>query len=88
MSDKYYFATSEEMNKRKLIAEEFYNSILDSEEIPYVVTDEACIYDIFAGVDEELIKKVKVKYGVNMKPEHFNLPFWKFLDWLQDNRIS
>jgi hypothetical protein len=86
MTDRYYLAKSNEIDKRKLIAEEFYSSILESEEIPYIVTDDACLYDFYAGIDEELISKVKTKYLVDMKPEHFKIPFWQFLDWLQINR--
>lgn len=86
MTDKYYLAKSEMMNKRKVPANEFYNSILDPEDIPYMVSDDASLYDFFAGIDEELIEKVNTKYGVKMTIDHFKIPFWKFLDWLQENR--
>lgn len=88
MTDKYYLAKSEKMVKRENVANEFYHSILDPQEIPYIVTDDACLYDFFVGIDEELTDKVREKYGVEMTKIHFKMPFWQFLDWLHDNRIK
>lgn len=88
MTDKYYLAKTEHMDKRKINAKDFYYLILDPEEIPYIVTDDACLYDFFAGIDEELVKKVKQTYGAIMNQEHFKMPFWQFLDWLEENKIK
>ncbi len=88
MTKKYYLASSEEMDKRKALAEEFYYSVLNHDEIPYVVTDDACIYDFFAGDDHELVENIKHKYGIKVKAEHFKMLFWKFLDWLEKNRVK
>lgn len=86
MSNKYYIADSTQMDKRKLLAEEFYNNILDPEEIPYIVTDEASLYDFFAGDEFELMNKVKEKYGVNIDMRHFKIPFWQLLEYLKENQ--
>ena len=86
MADKYYLAKLDKMKQREELANEFYNAILDYNEMPYIVTDDACLYDFFVGIDKELIEKVCQKYGVKMKNEHFKVPFWQFLDWLQKNR--
>lgn len=83
MKNKYYLADSTQMDKRKSKAEEFYYAILDPEEIPYIVTDEATLYDIFAGNEYDLIQKVKKKYEVNISIKHFKLPFWQLLDFLE-----
>lgn len=86
MKKNYYIATSMEMEKRKKLAEEFYHLILDPEEIPYVVTDEAALYDFYAGNENDLIKKIKFIYQVDINPQHFKLPFWKLLDFLKETR--
>jgi hypothetical protein len=85
MSNKYYIADLMRMNKRKLLAEEFYNNVLEPEEIPCLVTDEASLYDIFAGDEFELINKVKIKYGVNISLEQFKMPFWQLLEYLKEH---
>lgn len=88
MNKKFSIADSKQIEKRKVLAEEFYNAILDPNEIPFIVTDEANLYDIYAGDDAELIQKVKEKYGVNIDAGHFKIPFWMFLDYLEKNRIK
>ena len=86
MNNKYFVAESIRMAKRKGLAEEFFNTILDPEEIPFIVTDEASLYDIYIGDERELIQKVKEKYGVDINIKHFKIPFWKLLDYLEENR--
>ncbi len=83
MDNKYSFAESSQINKRKIYAEKFYNTILDPEEIPYIVTDEACLYDFFTGDEFKLIHQIKQKYGIDVNKEHFKMPFWKLLDLLE-----
>ncbi len=82
----YYLADSTEMEKRKKQANEFYFSVLDPEEIPYIVTDEATLYAIYIGDEKEIINKIKQKYNVYISVEQFKIPFWQLLDFLENNR--
>jgi thymidine kinase len=82
MNNNYYIASTKQMDNRRLLAEVFYKSILDSEDIPYIVTDEACFYDFFAGDECSVINKIKEMYGVAVNVEQFKMPFWKLLDLL------
>ncbi len=86
MSDKYKLFSTVEMDKRIAIATEFYESIFNKDEIPYFVTDEATLYDIFAGDDDELIEAVRKHYGVSLNIEHFKIKFWILLEFLEKNR--
>lgn len=86
MNSKYFIAKSTQMDKRKALAQEFYNSILEPEEIPFIVTDEACLYDIYIGTEVDLIKKVNEKYGIKIDIKHFKIPFWKLLDYIEENK--
>lgn len=86
MTNKYYLADSKEMDERKKLAEEFYNSILDPEEIPFLITDQASLFDIYAGDNNELIQKVKDKYGVILNISDFSMPFYQLLDFLDKKR--
>lgn len=85
MSDKYYIANLVEMDKRKKMAQEFYNDIFDPEDMPFIVTDEATLYDIYLGDELELIEKINKKYRVSVNLGHFKIPFWKFLDFLVED---
>lgn len=86
MSNKYYISDSRKMAERKILAEEFYNSILDPEEIPYIVIDEASLYDFFAGDEQELINKVIEKYGVSIDLQQFKITFWQLFDYINKKR--
>ena len=86
MSVKYYLADAKEIDKRQLLAKEFYENILDPHEIPYMVTDDASLYDIFVGDEQELIKKIKENYGVKIDITFFKISFWKLLDYLEANK--
>lgn len=86
MGNKYYFGSTAEMDKRKLKAEKFYYAVLDPEEIPYLVTDEATLYAIYYGDEAELIKKIKEIYKVDIQLKHFKTPFWQLLDLLDNDR--
>jgi len=88
MNKKYFVADGIEMEKRKVVAEEFYHTILDPDEIPLIVTDEATLYDIYIGDELELIQKVKQKYEVSIAIKHFKIPFWKLLDLLTKHRLQ
>lgn len=73
------------MQSRDKAAKHFYRTVLDPEEIPILVTDDATLYDIFLGDDKTLIDKVWEVYEVRIDKEHFKIPFWEFLDYLVIN---
>lgn len=71
-----------EMEKRQKIAKDFYDRVLDLDEHPLIVTDEASFYDIYMGDDPEAIDIIYKEYGVTLSRENFQMPFWKMLDLL------
>ncbi len=84
MNSKYYIAQTVKIDSRKKLAEEFYIKILDPEEVPYLVTDDASLYDIYAGDENELIEKIKKEYGIILTKKHFRIAFWQLLDFLNE----
>lgn len=88
MSDKYFLADSIQMGKREALAIEFYNSVLDADEIPFIVTDEASLYDIYIGDEQEIIQKIKEKYGITIDVKYLRISFWKLLDYIEKNRTK
>ncbi len=84
---KYTLESVNEMNKRIKEAQEFY-TLLDEFEQPYIVTDKACLYDIYLGDETELIIKIFGKYGLIIKQSDFKLPLWQLLDFLKLNRTK
>lgn len=79
-------ADTSEMEKRQKQAQEFYNSILDPYEHPWLVTDEASLYDITLDMEEDLIQRIYNYYGVIIDEKFIGQPFWKLLDYLNENR--
>jgi hypothetical protein len=78
-------APSGEMERRRSLAQEFYEAVLDEEEHPIFVSDRASLWDI-DGDEQEMITRIRDHYGVAINPDAFSLPFWKLLDHLQENR--
>lgn len=85
MNNKYTIANSIEMDKRNFLVKEFCSTVLDPDEIPFIITDEATLYDIYIGDELELIGKINKKYGVCINLNHFEIPFWKLLDFLNQS---
>lgn len=86
MDKRFEIASCSKMEEREKLSENFYQKILDPEEIPFLVTDEANLADIFLGEENELIKKVQKEYGVKITADHFRIPFWKLLDLLNEGQ--
>jgi len=85
----FMFASGDQMQKREALAREFYSVILDPDEEPWFVSDDASLFDIWAGCDEaEVIAPCHEHYGVRLSRKQFRCPFWRLLDYLQEKRIS
>jgi IS1 family transposase len=81
-------ASTIEMDKRKEKAQEFYDAILDSYEHPWLVTDEASLYDITLDEDDDLIERIYKFYGYKIESSQLSMPFWKLLDLLENKRTK
>jgi len=80
--NEYEFGETGELAKREKELNEFLVRMFDEEDRPYFVSDEACIYDIFAGDDEEFSSRCLERYGRTLSPADFRMPVWKLLDLL------
>jgi hypothetical protein len=67
-------------------ADEFCRVVLDPEEQPFFISDEASLWDIFAGDPTELIERVHAHYGVRPDLALFSIPLWQLLKFLSENR--
>jgi hypothetical protein len=88
MDKEYKLSGSEEMGRREGKAEEFFRALLEAEERPYFVSDEATLYDIFVGDEAELNDRCEAHYGVRLKESDFKIPLWRLLDELEARRRS
>jgi hypothetical protein len=86
MRDHFEFAGATEINKRRQQAAEFFRAILDPEEQPHFVSDEATLHDLSSNEEDELINRCIEHYGVVLEPKDFALPVWKLLDHLEKRR--
>jgi hypothetical protein len=80
--DNYDLGETNELSKRQTELSEFLERMFDEEDRPYFISDDACLYDIFAGVDDELSKRCLENYGRNLSQNDFRAPIWKLLDSL------
>ena len=74
------------MNRCEKQAKEFFQALLEAEEQPYFVSDEATLYDIFAGDKTQLIDRCKSHYGATLENSNFTIPLWHLLDEIEARR--
>ena len=77
-------AAHDAMDARVHLATEFYGAT-HAEMIPFV-SDEANWYDFDYLDSEELASVLESHYGLRVDEATLGLPFWKFLDFLAENR--
>jgi len=77
---RYEMSDSVEMERRTAAAKRFFGAVMDSEEQPYFVSDEACLYDVYAGDDAELIERCHASFGYRLNGDDFRKPVWRLLD--------
>jgi hypothetical protein len=82
------FSTDAEMKKIPELADEFYDNILDEEDRPFFVSDEATVWDVWMSTPEELLKKVSQYYEKTVTMDDLKQPFWKLLRQLNEGRSA
>jgi len=82
MSDAYDFGETGELEKRESKLTAFLEQLFDEEERPYFVADDACVYDFFAGDDDEFFQRCEKVYGQRLNESDLRLPVWQLLDKL------
>jgi hypothetical protein len=83
---KFDTASAVEIEKRPEQAREFFDAVLDPEERPQIVSDEATLYDISSDDVADLSARCRQHYGVGLEPHHLQLPLWQLLDHLEKVR--
>jgi hypothetical protein len=78
------FSTDAEMKKIPELAEEFYDNILDEEDRPVFVSDEATVWGVWMSTEEELLRRVTQYYGKPVTMDDLKQPFWKLLRQLNE----
>ena len=87
MDKDYELSGSEEMDRRKDKAVEFFGVILNADERPYFVSDEATLFDIIVGEEGQVIRRCEMHYGVKIGASEFEIPVWQLLDYLEARRL-
>jgi hypothetical protein len=82
MSQEFNFGESDKIRNRERELVEFIDRMFDQEDRPYFVSDEACLYDVYAGDDLELSERCERWYGKKLTQSEFRLPVWRLLDML------
>lgn len=85
------FADDEQMSRRQALADEFYDALglIDDENRPFFVSDEAALYDVQMEDDDFVVVAVERHYGITLRvPEDFKRPFWQLLDHLRERRVG
>ena len=76
------------MDTRFELANEFYDAIIDPEERPWLVTDEATLFDLTLEDESLLLSKIEKHYQVKVSQAQLKKPFWKLLDYLEEHRVN
>ena len=84
-SEEFPRAAHAEMDSRASLAQEFFE-VTHAELAPFV-GDEATWFDFDYLEPKELIEIVQRHYGLTLDEDKLALPFWRFLDYLNGNRV-
>jgi hypothetical protein len=79
-------APTTEMAKWVREADEFCRVVLEPNEQPFFISDEATVWDLVAGDPSLVMERTYAHYGVRLNVAQFKIPFWKLLGFLSDNR--
>ena len=82
MSQEYVLGDSDRMKEREREFAQFIDRMFDEEDRPYFISDEACLYDIYAGDEVELSHRCEKWYGKKLTQSDLQSPVWKLLDAL------
>lgn len=82
--DRYEFGETDKLSSRERELTEFLERMFDDEDRPYFVADEACLYDIYAGDNDEFVARGREQYGKTLSENDFRIPVWQLLDKLYD----
>ena len=78
----YAFGETDKLKARERQLNEFIERMFDEDERPYFIADEACLYDIYIGDDNEFCQRCQRWYGCKLSREDFLIPIWQLLDQL------
>lgn len=76
------------MGKRQHAAQEFFTAVFEPDEQPLFVSDEATLYDIDMGDEDELQQRIKQHYGLSVTREQLATPLWQLLDYIAAQRAA
>ena len=79
---KPIFSGDHEIQQRETVWKDFLEHVL---QLPWAfVSDQSCLGDFEGLMDAtELIRRVRVRYGLELLSEHQAMPLYRFLDLLR-----
>lgn len=86
MDKEFELAQSVEMERRSDFARTFFEAVMDPEDRPYFVSDEATLWAVVAGNEEDVIRRCEAHFGVKLSKSDFDIPIWRLLDAIKSRR--
>ncbi|MBF0366486.1 MAG: hypothetical protein HQK50_13015 [Oligoflexia bacterium] len=83
MNKKFQYVSDIEIKKRNNDIERFIALVIDKEEIPYFVSDDASIFDISTDDKAVLINRIRTHYKVEISENELHLKLWQLLDLIR-----
>ncbi len=83
----FKFESNSEIKKRKEVVQKFVDSLIDLEEKPLFISDEATIFDICSDDSSTLLLRIFNSYGIQIQEEQLTLKIWELIDVLQAELI-
>jgi hypothetical protein len=80
------FARDDEMRKIEGFAQEFYDNIIEDEQL--FCSDEATVWAMWYGESQELIAKISAHYGKTVTEADLKQPLWKLLHQINEGRAA
>ena len=67
---------------RRALVNRLLREVVDGEEQPVFVSDQATLFDLSSRVEATLRERIRTTYGVTVTPAELRLPVWQLVDRL------
>ncbi len=83
MSRQYTLFANDLLQRRQIQLNELILAVVDPEEYPFYMSDQATLYDVSTDDEQEIKTRFEHHYRIPYLSEYGVIPIWKLLDRIQ-----
>jgi hypothetical protein len=83
-----HFAKNTQLETRVAFLSDFLSRMLEKNEHPFFISDEATIFDISGEMPEEILLQIEKNFDVHLNEQQLAQPLWMLLDIIYAHRVD